>query len=309
MKIATSDFNVIKVFNNNIVLVYQANVEKILCEKGIGFGKHSGDSISKNASIEKTFFIINKINIVNFHELVNSVDEEVIGLCEEIIYMVSKELNEDLHEKVHISLIDHIAFTLNRLKNGDNIENPFLNEIETLFPREFELAQKAATMIEDKTKIHFPEDEIGFITLHIYAARNEGGLANTIKYAFVSNTIIKMIEDELNVKIDRKSLDYARFITHIRFAIQRILGNIPVQYKLVNTVKRKYDPCFKLAQKISKFVERELELKVVEDETAYLAVHIQKFKSNRSKKRKKLFFEIWIIGMIMANEMISEILL
>ncbi|MCB2300092.1 BglG family transcription antiterminator [Clostridium tagluense] len=290
MKIATSDFNVIKVFNNNIVLVYQANVEKILCEKGIGLGKHSGDSISRNASIEKTFFIKNKINKVNFHELVNSVDAEVIGLCEEIIYMISKELNEDLHEKVHISLIDHIAFTLKRLKNGDNIENPFLDEIETLFPIEFELAQKAATIIEDKTKIHIPDDEIGFITLHIYSARNEGGLANTIKYAFVSNTIIKMIEDELNVKIDRKSLDYARFITHIRFAIQRILGNIPAENKLVNTIKRKYNPCFKLAQKISKFVEGEFELKVFEEETAYLAIHIQRFKSNRLKKRKKVIF-------------------
>ena len=288
MKIATSDFNVVKVFNNNIVLAYQANVEKILCEKGIGFGKHSGDSISKNVPIEKTFFIKNKINKVNFHELVNSVDEEVIGLCEEIIYMISKELNEDLYEKVHISLIDHIAFTLKRLKNDDIIENPFLDEIETLFPREYELAQKAAAMIEDKTKIHFPDDEIGFITLHIYSARNEDGLANTIKYAFVSNTIIKMIEDELNVKIDRKSIDYARFITHIRFAIQRILGNIPIQNKLVNNIKRKYDPCFKLAQKISKFIEEELELKVVEDEIAYLAVYIQRFKSNRSKKRKKV---------------------
>ncbi|MGH4138592.1 PRD domain-containing protein [Clostridium sp.] len=288
MKIATSDFNVIKVFNNNIVLVYQANVEKILCEKGIGIGKHSGDSISKNVSIEKTFFIRNKINIVNFHELVNSVEPEVIGLCEEIIYMISKELNEDLYEKIHISLLDHIASTLKRLKNCDNIENPFLDEIKILLPREFELAQKAATMIEDETKIHFPDDEIGLVTLHIHSARNEAGLANTVKYAFVSNTIIKMIEDELNVKIDRKSLDYARFITHIRFAIQRILSNITIKYRLVNTIKLKYDPCFKLAQKISKFIEGELELKVVEDETAYLAIHIQKFKSNRSKKRKKV---------------------
>ena len=284
MKIETSDFNVIKVFNNNIVLVYQANVEKILYEKGIGFGKHSGDSISKDTSIEKIFSIENKINYDNFHKLVNSVDEELIALCEEIIYMISKELNEDLHEKIHISLIDHIAFTLKRLKNGENIENPFLVEIETLFPREFELAQKAATMIEDKTKIHFPDDEIGFITLHIQSARNDGGVSNTVKYAFVSNTIIKMIEDELNIEIDRKSLDYARFITHIRFAIQRILNNTPIKNELLDTIKHKYDSSFKLAQKISKFIEGELELKVVEDETAYLAIHIHRFKNNKLKK-------------------------
>lgn len=284
MNTETSNFNVIKVFNNNIVLVSQANVEKILYEKGIGFGKHLGDSISKTTSIEKIFSIEDKTNSSNFFELVNSVDRELIALCEEVIYMISKELNEDLHEKIHISLIDHITFTLKRLKKGEDIKNPFLVEIETLYPREFELGQKAAIMIENKTKIHIPDDEIGFITLHIHSARNDGKLSNTVRYAFLSNTIIEMIEDASNVVINRKSLDYARFITHIRFAIQRILNNTPIQNDLLDTIKYQYSSSFKLAQKISKFIEGELELKVVEDETAYLAIHIQRFKGIKLTK-------------------------
>lgn len=274
----------IKVFNNNIVLVSQSNVEKILYEKGIGFGKRLGDSIPKITKIEKIFSIEDKNNYNNFYELINSVDKELIAICEEVIYMISKELNEELNEKVHISLIDHIAFTLKRLKKGEDIKNPFLVEIETLYPREFELAQKAAVMIQDKTKIFLPDDEIGFITLHIHSARNDGKLSNTVRYAFLSNTIIEMIEDETNVEIDRRSLDYARFITHIRFAIQRILNNTPIQNELLDTIKYQYYSSFKLAQKISKFLEGELELKVVEDETAYLAIHIQRFKSIKLTK-------------------------
>ena len=279
MNFEALDFKVIKVFNNNIVLVSEANVEKILYEKGIGFGRHLGDIISKTTSIEKKFSIEDKTNYSNFRELVNSVDSELIALCEEVIYMISKELNEDLNEKVHISLIDHIAFTLKRLEKGEDIKNPFLVEIETLYPREFELAQKAAIMIQDKTKIQIPDDEIGFITLHIHSARNDGKLSNTVRYAFLSNTIIEIIEDASNVLIDRKSLDYARFITHIRFAIQRILNNTPIQNDLLDTIKYKYYTSFKLAKKISKFIEGELGLKVVEDETAYLAIHIQRFRS------------------------------
>lgn len=282
MKIETSDYNVIKVFNDNILLVYQAHVEKILYEKGLGVGKHSGDSISKDTSIKKIFSIENKINYDNFHKLINSVEVELIALCEEIIHMISTELNEELHEKIHISLIDHITFTLKRLENNGKIENPFLVETETLFPREFQLAQMAATMIEDKTKIHFSDDEIGFIALHIQYARKDKGVYKTIKYEFVLNTIIKMIESELNVKIDRKSLEYARFITHIQFAIQRILNNTPIKNELLDNIKDKYPSSFKLAQKISKFIEGELGLKVIEDETAYLAIHIHKLKKNES---------------------------
>lgn len=274
-----ADFKVIKVFNNNIVLVSQDNKEKILFEKGIGFGKHLGDIISKTSKIEKIFSMEDKTNSNNFNELINSLDKSVIALCEEVIYMISKELNEELNEKVHISLTDHIAFTLKRLKNGEDIKNPFLVEIETLYPREFELAKKAVTMIEAKTKVYFPDDEVGFITLHIHSARNEGKLSNTVKNAFLSNTIINLIEDELNIEIDRKSLDYARFITHIRFAIQRIINGTPIQNELLSMIKEQYSLAFKLSEKVSRLLESELNLKVVEDETAYLAVHIQRFKS------------------------------
>ncbi|MCJ7689611.1 MAG: PRD domain-containing protein [Clostridiaceae bacterium] len=278
MEIGTSDFNVIKVFNNNIVLVYQANLEKILYEKGIGVGKNSGDSVSKDMPIEKILSIENKINLVNFHKLLNSVEGEVIALCEEIIYMISSELNEEIHEKIHVTLIDHIAVTLKRLKNHENVENPFLVETQALFPREFALAQKASTIIEDKTNIHLLDGEIGFIALHIQSARNDGRLYNTVKYAFISKTIIEMIEDELNVEIDKKSIGYARFITHIQFAIQRILNDTPIQNELLDTIKNQYVSSFKLAQKISTFIEGELELKVVEDETSYLAKHIHRLK-------------------------------
>ncbi|MBC8061510.1 MAG: PRD domain-containing protein [Clostridiaceae bacterium] len=279
MNTGITDFKVIKVFNNNIVLISQDNKEKILFEKGIGFGKHLGDIISKNTKIEKVFSMEDKTNSNNFNELINSLDKSIIALCEEVIYMISKELKEDLNEKVHISLTDHIAFTIKRLKNGEDIKNPFLVEIQTLYPREFEVAQKAVTMISARTNVYFPDDEVGFITLHIHSARNEGKLSNTVKYAFLSNTIINLIEDELNIQIDKKSLDYARFITHIRFAIQRITNGTPIQNDLLGMIKQRYSRAFKLSEKIARLLESELNLKVVEDETAYLATHIQRFKS------------------------------
>ncbi|NYC94835.1 hypothetical protein DFN09_002822 [Clostridium acetobutylicum] len=39
MKNSTGDFKIIKVLNNNVLFVLQNNKEKILFERGIGFGK------------------------------------------------------------------------------------------------------------------------------------------------------------------------------------------------------------------------------------------------------------------------------
>ena len=275
----TSDYTIQKVLNNNVLLVTQKNKEKILFENGLGFGKHIGDILSANSKIDKIFSLEDATNYHNFQELLSTIDNELIGLCEEIIFMISKELNEELNEKIHISLTDHIAFTLKRLKQNDEIENPFLVETETLYKREFEIARKAVSMLEKKMNIIIPDGEIGFITLHIHSARNKGKLSNTIKYTFLANSIIEFMEDSLNIEIDKKSIDYVRFITHLRFTIERILNNNPIRNDLFDVIKTQYSDSYTLAEKVCIIIEKQLDLKVVEEEIAYIAVYIERFKN------------------------------
>lgn len=272
-----TDFQVVKVFNNNVVLACQAGIEKVLYEKGIGFGKHTGDIISSRTPIDKIFSIEDNHNSQNFIKLASNVDSSLIALCEEIIYMISKELGEDLNEKIHVSLIDHIAFTVQRLEKGDVFQNPFLIETETLYKREFDLAKKAVKLLEKNLNISIPDGEIGFIALHIHSARGEGKLSNTLKYAYLSNCIIKLIEDDLNITIDHKTLDYARFLTHIRFTIERIINHNPIRNELLTSIKRKYKRSYKTAKKAAELIENELHLKVPEDEVGYIAIHIERF--------------------------------
>ncbi|MCY6959824.1 glucose PTS transporter transcription antiterminator GlcT [Clostridium brassicae] len=279
----TDCYHVIKVFNNNVLLVHQNGEEKILFSKGIGFGKHQGDMLPTDTKADKVFTMQNQNNFNSFKNLISSVDSNIIGLCEEVISMISDELKEPLNEKIHVSLTDHISYTIKRLMENNIIENPFLVETETLYKREFSIAKKAVMMLEERLNIMIPDEEVGFITLHIHSARNEGKLSNTIKYAFLSNTIIEFLEDELNIEIDKQSLDYARFLTHIRFAIERILNNNPIKNDLIAAIKKQYKVSYNLAERVSEIIENELFLNVVEDETAYIAIHIEKFR-NAPKK-------------------------
>lgn len=273
------NFKIIKIFNNNVILVSHENKEKIILGKGIGFGKHQGDTIENSPKLNKVFSLEDDGNSNKFKQLITKVDNKTIGICEEIIYMLSRELNEELDEKIHISLIDHIAFTLYRLQQKDEIQNPFLIETETLYKSEFELAKKAVAMLEKETGVSIPEGETGFITLHIHSARNRGKLSNTIKYAYLSSSIVEMIEDELNIAIDRRSLDYARFVTHIRFAIERIINSSPIKNELLGAIKKQFKSSYKLSKKVAELIENELGMRVVEDEVGYIAMHIEKLKS------------------------------
>lgn len=267
-----------KVFNNNIILVKSDGKEKILFAKGIGFGKRFGDLILKETAVDKIFIIENEENLKNFSKIIDKTDNEFLALCEEIIYDISESLKEDLNESIHIGLIDHLNFAIKRLENGEEIQNPFVVEIETLYPREFDLAEVAAKRVEKFTGVKIPMGEVGFIALHIHSARNNGKLSNTIKYSYLGNTIVENVEDALDVYIDRRSLDYARFLTHIRFAIERIMTKKPIRNDLSEIIKCQYKISYKIAEDLAKILQENLDVNVVEDEIAYLAMHVERFR-------------------------------
>ena len=271
---------VTKVFNNNIILVNSDNQEKILFAKGIGFGKKSGTVIPEGVNVDKIFTIADGDNISNFNSMIEKVDNDFFIVCEEAIYEVSEMINQELNESIHIGLIDHLYFALKRLKNKEEIENPFLVEIETLYSKEFMLADMVAKKVGGHCGIDIPDGEVAFIALHIHSAINNGKISNTLKNSYLGSTIVEHVEDRLNIEIDRKSLDYARFLTHIKFAVQRIVENKHIKNDLTQIIKSSYKESYSIAEEVAKIIEEELKLKVSEDELTFLTIHIERFRSS-----------------------------
>lgn len=269
---------VIKALNNNMVLIKEQGVEKILLAKGIGFNKKFGDILEDNLEVDKVFSIEDKKNQENLKEVYNRVDGEFVAICEEALAEISEELGEELNETIHIGLIDHLAIAMKRLKNKEQINNPFIVEIETLYSVEFEMAKKIVNKLQDKYEIDFPEGEIGFITLHIHSARNGKMLSNSIKYSYLSNKIIIYIEEKFNSKIDKRSLDYARFLSHVRFTIERVLTDTVLKNDLTEIIKKSYPVSYEIAEGASKIIEETLDKKVCYDEVAYIAMHVERFR-------------------------------
>lgn len=276
--ILSNDEIVTKVFNNNIILVNSEDHEKILFAKGIGFGKKPGCVIPKGIKVDKIFTIADSDNIENLNTMIEKVDNDFFVVCEEAIYEISEKINQELNESIHIGLIDHLYFAVKRLKNNEEIENPFLVEIETLYSKEYMLADMVAKKVGAYCNVDIPDGEIAFIALHIHSAINNGKISNTLKNSYLGSTIVEHVEDRLNIEIDRKSLDYARFLTHIKFAIQRIMENIHIDNELTKIIKSSYKESFSVAEEVAKIIEDELGIKVMEDEVTFLTIHIERFR-------------------------------
>lgn len=276
--ILNNDEIVTKIFNNNIILVNSEDKEKILFAKGIGFGKKPGYVIPKGIKVDKIFTIADSDNIENLNTMIEKVDNDFFVVCEEAIYEISEKTNQELNESIHIGLIDHLYFAIKRLKNNEEIENPFLVEIETLYSKEYMLADMVAKKVGAYCNVDIPDGEIAFIALHIHSAINNGKISNTLKNSYLGSTIVEHVEDRLNIEIDRKSLDYARFLTHIKFAIQRIMENININNELTKIIKSSYKESFSIAEEVAEIIENELGIKVMEDEVTFLTIHIERFR-------------------------------
>lgn len=272
---AAEKYVVKKVLNNNVVVAEYKGDELILVGKAIGYNSHKGASIAKE-KIENIFIKQSASAKANFNRVLESINTEIIGISEEIIALCEKELNLKLNEAIHTSLPDHINFSIRRIETGVKIENPFSQELIALYPREYELAEKALYMINKNLNQQLPEDEIGFICMHIKAAISHQEVTHTLAYTRKLGEVMELISKLLSKEFHKNSLEYVRTITHISFMLERILNGKTVKNYLLDNIKKdlynQYDVAIKVAMKI----ENLFSVKVPEDEIGYIALHLNR---------------------------------
>ncbi|WP_067927325.1 BglG family transcription antiterminator [Alicyclobacillus shizuokensis] len=275
-------FVVERVLNNNVVVVLSPrDDEYILIGKGLGFGARRGQPIAgDDPRVEKSFALVLPTHRAQFDQLFTTVRPEVVGIAEEIISFAAESLGCEFHEHIHVALPDHIGFALSRLQGNLVIENPFVDEIRTLYPREWRVAQTGARRIEERFQIPIPAAEVGFLTLHIHSATHPRGLSETIKVTDAVNLAVRSIEEGLGYEISRDHMNYARLVIHLRFSIQRVLRQQPISNPLVDAVREKLPESYQIAQKASDLIGRRIGCEFSADEVAYLAMHIARIRSS-----------------------------
>ncbi len=270
-----------KTLNNNCMMVDVDGREKLLIGKGIAFGKKSGDPGELTAQVEKIFVIEEKKNVAEFQQLLRRNDEEFIAFCEDLIWELSQQVNRSLNERIHVSLIDHISCTLYRLKVGEPIINPFLQEIRVLYAREFVLAEELCRKVELHYQVTIPQGEIGFVALHIHSAMYNGRIQDALKSNRICNRVVNLLEEEFGSPIDKNSFDCARFMVHLTYLMKRLSDHTPVENELAEMIVEQYPKAFAISQKTARLLEKELKLTELPlEELAFLTTHIERLRRN-----------------------------
>lgn len=267
-----------KILNNNVLIAKHSSYgEVVVIGKGIGFNRKSGESID-TASIEKLFVLKNEKEQEDYIKLLSSVDNDVHEIIISAINLIKNKVNAPLNEHIHVALTDHLIFTFNRVSNGMEIKNPFLVETRTLYPAEYGIAQEVVQLIAEKTGIRLPEGEIGFIALHIHSSIKNRNIGEVNQDSQLVTKLIKTIEQQLKIEIDKESIDYTRLVRHLRYTIVRVKTGeiVEEQEKLSCLLKEEYPVCYNLAWKLIKIMQQALSRPVYDSEAVYLTMHLQR---------------------------------
>ncbi len=270
-------YKIMRVMNNNVLLVKDSSkdIEVVLIGKGIGFGaKNNAELIVSKDKIEKKYLAYDKKSKNEYLSLINQLDDEIIGVCSEIILLAERNMGK-LSHRLHIVLTDHIGFAIERIKNGLEIQNPFTLEIKNLYHKEFEVGLIAQDMIKKQLGIEINEDEVGFIALHLNAAKQNKDVKESLKNTRIIKMLVGAIEESLGYKIGN-DLTYNRLINHLKGSIERVQRGIAVDNPLLEVVKNEFKKSYEIALRIKKIVSDELEIELLDGELGYLAIHIDR---------------------------------
>ncbi|MGO4889541.1 PRD domain-containing protein [Anaerobacillus sp. MEB173] len=274
-----------KVLNNNVVVVKDGKLERIVMGSGIAFGKRKNDIVPKD-KIEKIFVM--KEENERFQELIHKLPEEHITIAEEIITFAEKQLSVKLSNHIHIALTDHLSFAIERIQKGIDIENKLLNEIKILYRKEYDVGLWAKDLIKKRLNIDIPDDEVGHIALHIHTAKEDRNIQTTIKLTTMINEIIEVITKELNISINEQSIFFHQLVNHLRYTVT-LLNNCepsqPMDVEMIDIIKSKYNKAFQVARKVAQFLLSEYNITLPEAEIAFISLHIQRFYEREKCKR------------------------
>lgn len=275
---------VIKVLNNNVIIASHPQFgEVVVIGRGIGFQRKAQDRIPPDA-VDKIFIMRNEKEQELYKRLLQQVDEKLIEVMNDAIFYIRQHAGA-IDEHIHIALTDHIAFAIMRYKQNIPIHNPFQFETHELYPKEYKIAEHVIAEINRRMGIHLPDDEIGFVALHIHSAISNRHVGEIRENSQLISDLVTIIERTLEIKIQKDSLNYSRMLRHLMIAFERIRRGEGVDEsdKITELVKNEYADMYSLAWTLIKVIQQRLHKPVYDAEAVYLTLHLQRLVKDRSE--------------------------
>lgn len=272
-------YRIVRVIGSNFVCSEDANGQEIILRGlGIGFKKSKGDLLPA-ARVEKVYALRDPGQSDRLLQLMQDVPSDYLDISTHLIETAERVLGRRLSENIYITLTDHISFAIERLKKGIAYPNQLLWEIRTFYPQEYGVGQQALDVIESVLGVRLPEDEAGFIALHFVNAELDGRMSDMMQITELIREVTTQAQAYYGVSFDEQSVDYERFLIHLKFLGQRLFQRryaTEGDTSFYDMIATHYAEDFRCAQQIAAHIAAHFGLTVPTSEQIFLTVHLHR---------------------------------
>ncbi|GAA4664078.1 PRD domain-containing protein [Frondihabitans cladoniiphilus] len=269
---------IVKVLNSSVVLaIDESGKEVILIGRGIGYARKPGDQVSED-EVNRVFLPSGDSDKQALFDLLSDIAPEYAILTRDIVGLAQRRLEVELNPHLLLVLTDHIQFAVERESQGIRPGNSLAWEIRTYYPVEYQIGCEALEMIADRVSVRLSDDEAANIAYHLVNARtHQDGAFDAFAAAGLMAEIVEIIRDEHPEFEAHSDLDHRRLLVHVQFFVERLFtGRLLEGTHLYPQLAEQAPRAMALAERIRRHVSRQQPTAVTDEETAYLALHIER---------------------------------
>lgn len=210
------------------------------------------------------------------------IEKNWLESIEGILKKTMEENGMNLADSAYAGLLVHIALALERLKNGEviSMDGALLSTLKGT--KEFELAARLAGKLESAFGVKIPEEELGYITMHLLGAKLRAGYDDSrglfaINHREAMEASLEILK-EAGRELKRDLAEDVRAIEdlalHLKPALIRMKMGMEIRNPILSQIKDAYPALMSVAKKAVRVLEKRFGVRVPEEEIGYIAMHI-----------------------------------
>lgn len=268
---------IIKNINNNYAVAVDGDGQQLIVSgRGIGFGP-TPRKVEDLTSISRSYYAVDPV----YFSMINEIPEEIINVSNIIVDKARLLIDNPINSNTVFTLADHIAFCIQRYEKQMLIKLPILYDIQQLFEKEMEVGEYGRRLIRKKLGVRLPKDEAAYIALHFINAEEQSKEKPKNDDTIIEE-VIKIIEKEFEIKVDKNNFNYARFVSHMHYLFKRGKSKHLIETdngRLYQTMKQEYPKTYECSEQVGSYIGQAIHTKLTDEEKLYLMLHINRLYS------------------------------
>ncbi len=181
------------------------------------------------------------------------------------------------------NILLHLALSIHRVMKGKTICTPDLRKVKT-DSNAWQIANNILNQVSQEMNLEFPKSEVHYLALH-FSVLNEGEIPRE-KIKHEIDMILEMLEEDEILDVREDKLLKEALIDHMIPMILRIRNNIQMENPLTEEIRQTSPNMFNITRKYFSMMPSLRRYTLIDDEWAYLTLHLQAAKERVLQKRK-----------------------